>query len=245
MFDHLLSLLRLGKWAKTLERSRLVTRYPNHLDLIDSREIPLDSARCPNLSYYSESAQYYYELIVKSAPYLKDKPRAKGPVTDAEREMASVANNRIVNAGWGLIARGAEAVPYAVRLIRSADRDQREAAANVFCGLRDPQRLPEIVSQITSAIQTESDRPVVDSLLAALGNLRSRDAIPVIARFILNQSEDSDTRHTAAVSLGQIVKIRFDKRGANTIQMAYEWLAAHGYARPYGSGGRNSRRSCD
>ncbi len=230
MFDRLLSLFRLGKQARGRERSRLLARYPNHLDLIDSREIPHEYASGPDLSYYSESAQYYYNLILESAPYLKDKPRAKGPVTNADREMASVVNNRIVHAGWGLVARGAEAVPYAVKLVRSADRDHREAAANVFCGLRDARRLPEIVSQITSALQTESDRLVVDSLLAALGNLRSRDAIPVIARFVLNHSEDSDTRHTAAVSLGQIIKRRFDNRGADTIQMACDWLAANGYA---------------
>jgi hypothetical protein len=226
MFDRLRSLFRQSKWAKDRQHSRLLKCYPSHLDLIDSREIPHEFKSGPDLSYYSESAQYYYNLIVDSAPHLKDKPRA---ATHAEREMASVANNRIVHASWGLITRGAEAIPFAVKLIRSTDRDCREAAADVFCGLSDPKRLPEIVAQITSALRTENDRLVLDSLLTALGNLKSREAIPAIARFVLNQSEDSDTRHTAATSLGQIIKKRFDKHGTNTIQMACDWLVSNGY----------------
>lgn len=229
MLNRLLSVFALHGSPKERQRSQLRARYPKHLDLIDSREIPHKHATGPDLSYYSESAQYYYDLIVESTPHLKDKGHA---LTDAEREMASVANNRIVNASWGLVARGAEAIPYATKLLRSVDRDQREAAANVFCGLRDSRRLLEIMSQITGALQAERDRLVLDSLLAALGHLRSHDAIPVIARFVLNQSEDLDTRNTAAVSLGQIVKRRFDKAGANAIELACEWLRSNGYSGP-------------
>lgn len=220
--------LGLDRWAAERRRRRLLWRFPNHLDLIDSCEIPHEYSTGPDLSYYTESAEFYYKLIVESAPHLKDKPRA---VTEAERQMAGVANNRIVNATWGLIARGAHAIPYAVKLVRSTDRDEREAAASVFCGLRDAARIGEIVTEIAAALQTENDRLVIDSLLAALGQLRSRGAIPVIARFIMSPSEDPDTQFDAALSLGQIVKRRFDKPAADAVENARTWLLSHGYGR--------------
>ena len=224
-------LQRLREWLgwDSPAKERLSARFPNHLDLIDSREIPHEYSAGPDLSYYTESAEFYYHLIVDSAPYLKDKLPA---ATDADRQMAGVANNRIVNASWGLIARGAEAIPYAIKLIRSTDRDEREAAASVFCGLRDPARVTDIVAEITAALETENDRLVVDSLLVALGQLRSREAIPTIARFIMNPSEDADTRSTAVDSLGQIIKRKFDKRGADMVQDACAWLVSPGFRNP-------------
>jgi HEAT repeat protein len=191
------------------------------LALIDSREIPHSFERGPDLSYYTESAQYYFDLICESAPHLKDKPRA---VTDAERELASIANNRIVNASWGLIARGVDAVPFAIRLITSKDRDLRESGANVFAGFRDPSRLNTIVDRIMSALEVEQDRLVIDTLVGALGNLRSRQAVPFLRRLIADPHKDADTRWEAAVSLGKITGKRFDKKGADAIELAQRWL---------------------
>ena len=93
MLNRLRSLIGLQNAAGDLQRERLLSRFPKHLELIDSGEIPHEYSTGPDLSYYTESAEYYYNLIVESAPHLKDKPRA---VTDIDREMASVANNRIV-----------------------------------------------------------------------------------------------------------------------------------------------------
>jgi HEAT repeat protein len=178
------------------------------------------------VSYYTESAEFYYQLIVDSAPHLKDKRRA---ATDADREMASTAYNRMVEATWGLIACGAGSTPYAIALARSKDRDHREMAANVFCGLRDPERAPQIIEEIRKLLSTENDRLVIDSLLGALGPLRSREAIPDLAKFILDESEDGDTRDTAATSLGQIVRKRFDKSEGSTVEKAKQWLIVNGY----------------
>lgn len=229
MLQRLFTWLGLDSWAAERRRRRLLARFPNHLALIDSREIPLGSSGCPDLSYLTESPEFYFDLIVDSARHLKDKPHG---ATAADREMASVAYNRIVNADWGLIARGSQAIPYAIKLVRSSDRDHREAATNVFCGLRNPERLPEIVSEIVAALESEDDRLVIDCLLGALGHLRSREAIPILARFILNPSEDADSRFDAAVSLGNIMRIRFEKRGNDAVQQACSWLADHGYHEP-------------
>ena len=210
-------------------RTRLLAKYPDHVALIDSREIPHSYERGPDLSYYTESARFYYDLICESAPHLKDRPRA---ATDADREMASVANNRIVHATWGLIARGAEAMPFAIKLIASKDRDLRESGANVVAGLHDPARLPDVVRHTMAALETEQDRLVIDTLLSALGDLRSPQAIPLLKRFIVNDQEDGDTRWEAAVSLGKIVGKRFDRKGADAVELAQQWLAEYAAAEP-------------
>lgn len=226
MLQRLCTWLGLDSWAAERRRRRLLARFPNHLALIDSRQIPHEFSTGPDLSFLTESPEFYYELIVDSAKHLKDKPHG---ATAADREMASVAYNRIVNSGWGLIARGSAALPYAVKLVRSSDRDHREAATNVFCGLRDPERSPDIVSEIVAALESEDDRLVIDCLLGALGHLRSREAMPILARFILLPTEDHDTRFEAAMSLGKIVNVRFDKKGDDAVQEACSWLLGHGY----------------
>lgn len=208
------------------QRDRLLAQYSTHLALIDSGEIPREYRTGPDLSYYTESADFYYQLIVDSAPDLKDKPRA---VTEADKRKAAIAYNRMVHATWGLIACGALATSYAITIARSKDRDHREMAANVFCGLRDPERAPQIIEEIRKSLATENDRLVIDSMLGALGPLRSREAIPDLARFILDENEDADTRDTASTSLGQIVRKRFDKGEGNAVDKAKQWLIANGY----------------
>src|SRR5262245_46554790 len=112
MFDRLRAFWHRENSSGETMRQRLMRRFSNHLALIDSREIPHEYSTGPDLTYYTESAQFYYDLIVESSPHLKDKPRA---ATNMDREMAAIANNRIVNASWGLIARGVESVPFAVQ----------------------------------------------------------------------------------------------------------------------------------
>jgi HEAT repeat protein len=207
--------------TRPLTRKELLAKYPNHLALIDGGEIPQTEERTPDLSYLTESAQFYYDLICDSAPHLKDKPRA---VTWEEKLIAGTAYGRMVNASWGLIARGAESIPFAIRLVRSKDRDEKEMGANVFCGFQMGERAPEVLQHVIAALEHETDRLVIDSLIGALGHLRSRDAIPVLAKFIRNDQEDGDTRWEAAVSLGKIVHKRFAKDGQNAIENAMAWL---------------------
>jgi hypothetical protein len=202
-------------------REELLAKYPDHLALIDSGEIPATENRTPDLSYLTESAQFYYDLICDSAPHLKDKPRA---VTWDEKLMAGKAYGRMVDASWGLIARGAEAIPFAIRLVRSKDSDEREMGASVFCGLQTGERAPDVLQHIIAALENETERLVIDSLISALGHLKSRGAIPTLAKFIRDEKEDGDTRWEAAVSLGKIVHKRFAKDGQNAIENATAWL---------------------
>jgi hypothetical protein len=198
----------------------------SHIDLLDSGKIPTNYHKGPDLSYYTETAEFYYGLICDSAPYLKDKPPGV-EATAADKQMAGVAYGRIVNGSWGLIAKGPEAIPHAMKLLRSADRDLREAGANVFCGIRSGDQNEEIISEIAEMLKTETDRLVIDSLIGALGELRSRSAIALLSRYIRNEHEDSDTRWEAACSLGKIVRRRFDRRGEDAVASAVKWLDQH------------------
>lgn len=224
MFHHLKHLWQRGRkdpQSPLNARAQLLVKYPTHLALIDSCEIPHTYETGPDLSYYTESAEYYYSLICSEACHLKDKPRAS---TSAERERSGLASRRMASAEWGLIAHASDAIPFALKLLASSDPDIRGHGAGVFCGLRNPEHLPKILPAITRVLETEQDRETIDSLLVALGEFRSRDAIPCLARFILDQGEDLDTRWTAAQALGKVIRKRFDKKNSDAVALAVEWL---------------------
>jgi hypothetical protein len=129
-----------------------------------------------------------------------------------------------VHAQWGLIARGKESLPYALGMLRSTDADVREDAGGIvqYVG-RDP-----IVSKaILDQLVVETDPQAKDSLILALGALRARDAIPVLEAIIHDESADGDTRHTAAESLGRIVRRNFLKQ-PDPIAAAKSWSSARG-----------------
>jgi hypothetical protein len=205
-------------------RDEVLRRYPNHLELIDSGEIPNEYLTGPDLSYYVESAEFYYNLIVESAKHFKGKQRE---VIRAELEMSAIASERSVNATWGLSARGPESIPFALALFRSKDSDHRAAATSVFTGWRDAARLPSMLQYVHAALRDEKDRSLIDPLIATLGELRSRESIPVLARYVCDTSEPIDIRNAAAIALGRVVHKRFDKSGADAVLAASEWLVAH------------------
>ena len=126
--------------------------------------------------------------------------------------------------GLELTARGAAALPFAAKLMASKDRDLREAGAGVLAGLRDSADADEIVQYAMDALASEQDRLVIDTLIGVLGKLRTRQAVPLLKRYIVDEQEDGDTRWEAAVSLGRIVGKRFDSKGANAVERALEWL---------------------
>src|SRR5262245_59855008 len=116
-----------------------------HLALIDSRTIPSTPQRTPVLSYLSESSEYYANLLSRSAVIFKNGPR----LPDDE---ISMHNNRFVTAQWGLIARGKEAVPVAVGMLRSEIPEVREAAAGVLGAVG---RDDGVVLRVLEALEAE------------------------------------------------------------------------------------------
>ena len=195
-----------------------------HLALIDSGKIPNTPERTPVLSHLSESAEYYANLLLKSAVVFKDHPR-EGP--RLSNDAISMHYHRFVMAEWGLIARGKEAVPYSVDLLRSEIPEVREAAAGVLLGVGGDE---EVVSHVLESLEAEYHRPAnkqtiqsLDTLVLALGEMKNKKAIPALAALVRDTSLNGDSRWGAALAIGRLARKRFDK-GSDPITAAMEWL---------------------
>lgn len=221
MVNFLKNIFKLIGQTPPHSREELLGKYPTHLELIDSGEIPSDPEGGPDSSYLTETADFYYELICDLAEQLKDKPQG---FSKADRNKTVIIYNRSVYAQWGLIAKGQEAISYATKLLSNSNRDLKEAGAGVFSGLRDCEDANEIVEEIIKALENETDQLVTDSLIEALGQFRLKSAIPILATYIRDENEDGDTRWGAAINLGRIVKKRFEKNDQNAVTMAIQWL---------------------
>jgi HEAT repeat protein len=112
-----------------------------------------------------------------------------------------------------------------MKMLRSSTADEREDAGGVLGGIGRyfDAALPDIVA----SMDTETDPAARDSLIQALGELHNKQAVPYLARVILDPATDGDTAFTAALSLGQIVRRRFDRSG-DPVVGAKQWLEAHG-----------------
>jgi hypothetical protein len=113
-------LLRFWREPVHSRRTRLTLKENN---------IPVDATGKPDLSGYVDTAAYYaamHDQALKAA-------RVAG--YDARLEFA-----RRVHGTWGLIARGAESVPYALAMLASKESDAREDGAAVLSRGRQRQR---------------------------------------------------------------------------------------------------------
>lgn len=164
----------------------------------------------PDLRQFTESAAYYFE-------FYKQRRR------DLDKGDVESSWNKRTLGQWGLIAKGAAAVPYAMQMLKSSDPDEREDAGGILGWLGGDD---SVVDAVLAAAEVESDRTAKDSLVATLGELGSKRAIPFLRRVLTDDDEDPDTADLAAHSLGGIVHRRFD-RGGDVIGAAREWLANH------------------
>jgi HEAT repeats len=161
--------------------------------------IPIDPSGRPDLSYYTQSAEYYAAMHARAI--------APGG-TFAERTHDS----------WGLIAKGNP---------RAGDASECEARCarrrrGDPCRDRQGRRCSAIRTGGTSGRDSVQAR---DSLIQALGGLRNRAAIPALAALIEDEDADGDTRWTAVESLGRIVRRHFlDK--PDPVAAARAWIAA-------------------
>lgn len=160
----------------------------------------------PDPSRYPESAEAYH-----------DRHRAALEAHDFRGR---------VDAIWGLIARGADAVPFLSQMLRSRTPEAREDAAGAFGWMAGNDAT--IVDELIGALEAETDVQAADALIVALGQLRDRRAVETLARIIRADATDGDTRHTAIQSLAQIARRRFD-RAADPVHGALTWLDEHGY----------------
>jgi hypothetical protein len=194
-----------------------------HLQLIDSGKIPSSYKNGPELSYYTESPTYYYKLIDDCVKYFKDKPKG---ATKEDKNKALIAYRRMVHATWGLIARGAESLPYALQLSKSSNRDKNQAANSVWGWLRKEVRVYTIIETLRLQLANEKELQKVVEIIECLGYLRNQKAIEIISPYLLNSSEDKEIQLKSAIAIGMIAHKRFDKteKSDETIQLAINWL---------------------
>jgi HEAT repeat protein len=177
--------------------------------------IPVNEKGRPDLSGYTDSADYYVAMHQQYLDAVSSRP--------GQKYDAKLAFRRRAHATWGLIAKGPAAVPHAVTMLTSKHADAREDGAAILAavGMDDG-----AVGHVLRALASETDPVARDSLIVALGAFKNRIAIPVLADLIRNEATDSDTRWTAVESLGRIVRRRFLDQ-PEPVTAALEWLDKH------------------
>jgi hypothetical protein len=173
---------------------------------------PVDARGRPDLRSYTDSLEYYIQMYEKQLATLQGKNGETGLVF-----------SRRVHGTWGLIAKGAEAAQYALGLLRRTEPTAREDGAAI---LEEIGKDDGVLNNLLDSLESETDATARDSLILALGRLKSKKAIRVLAAVIRDGATDGDTRWTAVESLGMIVRKRFLKK-ENPIQAAMAWLDSH------------------
>lgn len=176
----------------------------------------LDVNGRPDLRAYRRSADAYARQHECAIALLDG-----GTLTDADVISRTYADR--VNATWGLIARGADAIPFVLAMLKSRIADAREDAAGILGEIGHDDR---VVAALLNQLRNETDTQARDSIVESLGALKNRAAIPALAEIIRNPDADGDTQWSAVFALGQIVRKRFDKRD-EPIAAARAWLDQH------------------
>jgi HEAT repeat protein len=221
---------------------------PTHIEDVVAAEIraasPLQSGEA-SLTHFRQPAATYYEIYTQAWAAMDDASLRRGSANSSrEREVdpSSPAAARyereameagatftryyelMVAAEWGLIARGTDSIPYAMRMLKSPDSDIREGGAGVLQGIG--QASSGVIDAVIESLGSEIDLQTRDTLVAALGAMKNKRAIPVLAALVKDSSIDADSQWVAIESLGKLVRVRFltrpDPRAA-----AMEWIEAH------------------
>jgi hypothetical protein len=183
---------------------------------LKENEYPVDKRGCPDLRCYKDSLAYYIQMYEQHLDTLEGRKTGVG-------YEVHLSFSRRVHATWGLIAKGAEATPYALSLLDRSESEAREDGASILAELGKD---AGVVDRLLESLKSERDVTAKDTLIAAIGRLKSGKAIPALATIIRDAAEDGDTRWTAVESLGTIVRRRFlDQK--DPIETAIAWLANH------------------
>src|SRR5438270_281688 len=109
---------------------------------------------------------------------------------------------------WGLIARGSESLPYLAQMLTSSSSDAREDAAGAYAWLARTDRV--VVDALVTAIRSEADVVVRDSMATALGQLKDKRALPILAQLLRDAATDGDSRSLITAAIGRIARRRFE-----------------------------------
>ena len=176
---------------------------------IQEDSIPVGKNGKPDLSFYDQPLQHYIELYEGSMnrnapPSYRFKCR--------------------VHASWGLSVKGAEAIPFLLKLLSSGDSDCREDAAFLLGELAEDERTCKL---LLSSFDLETDLVAKGSIVEALGKLRCKEAIPKLAALIGDFDADEEIAEEALLSFERIIRKRFDRKN-NPREEALRWLKDSG-----------------
>jgi hypothetical protein len=183
--------------------------------------IPRDRSGRPILRYFTYPLDHYIHYHEDYLAFLNSKPKP----SEALGMRATKAWSKYVYASWGFIAKGTEALPYVLKLLKRPEPESRETAAEVLAELGQQEG---VVEHLIAALAVEGDAVVRSCMIGALGDLRREKAIPALARLVRDQDMDEQARWDAAESLGKIVGRRFTKQD-DPFKAAQDWLGKHGY----------------
>lgn len=146
----------------------------------------------PHLPEYTESLAYYQEMY---GAFLASSQR------HLTARDSNLAWRQRVHGTYGLIARGAESIPYALRLLRDVNPDAREDAATI---LKEVGPTPGSVDVLIAALSDERDEVALTAIIDALGATRSPRALELLQEWAARPDFDTDMRETLDRSIARL-----------------------------------------
>jgi hypothetical protein len=155
---------------------------------------PVDAMGRPDLSYYTEPVAYYQAMF---DAYLASFERA------LSREESNLATRQCVHAQWGLIARGADSIPYALRLLQHSIPEARAAGAST---LQEVGGVPEATDTLLRALQVEADDEARTAIVETLAKTGSSAALEALQRLRAETTNDADLLESIDRSIARLRK---------------------------------------
>jgi len=205
---------QVGAAFRNLLFSEPKGKYP-----LEEDSFPKDKSGKPDLSLYKKPLADYIAMYEASM--------AEIPKRELSPDRANLAWRQRVYAVWGFTAKGTEAIPYLLTLVRHKNPGAREDSAFLLGELKRSEGIADV---LTDQLEKETDLVAKTSFILALGSLRYKQAIPTLARLIFDNRTDPDHRIDAVDSLDKIAKTSFSK-SSDPVGAATEWLKASGHAK--------------
>jgi len=125
-----------------------------------------------------------------------------------------------VSAIWALISKGEKSIPFALELLHSKSQEEKEDAAGILGELG---KNDDVIDSLIMQLDAKCTVQVKDTIIIALGNLKSKKALKKLKQMLLDPEMDGDSKYTAAESVGKIIKCNILKKD-DPITYAIDWL---------------------
>jgi hypothetical protein len=154
-------------------------------------DYPTDAQGRPDLACYTEPVDYYVAMYEQHLRAIEGK---------AGGEDVMLSFRRRVHATSGLRARGAEAIPYALALLRRQTSEAREDGAALLGQLGGG---PAAVDGLLAALRAEREIDVQEAMLEALLRLGTAEALAALGAIVADEALDDELCFSAVDKLGQ------------------------------------------